>query len=657
MLVIIVMGAQYAFLYGVDFLFSGDGYLARLTGVSYQALDIGLLAWIVIYLGICSITFFVGRLLYRVIARNIAVKASTIGLVKILLTCVAFILVILYRGYILISSGAVVLSESECFDAAVGLFNEESGIGDLGVHGATYAYIMILSFIMRFLGDRVVSVLMLQIVIQIITIMLAFFVFNRLVNYTSGLVTVLFLGFSPLYTTKIFTSSPGCFVALLVVFSLFLISCFLKMNGGVFKGIIGAIIGLMIGYMIYMDLTVVLALVLWFFALMYEIGDPDKHNYLIPYIIMFLCIVIGFALSIGLDGGFNIDGIDIAAQTWLKVTLTTQAPEYSLVDASLGLSCLIQCMILVGVAAMTILGTIGRNRVEYEFPWILMLLCAITPMTCIGFLHDNTFPLIAYTALAGAGISAMFHLPAETDDEEEEDEDEEDEDNDNADDVRKRAHEQSTVEALLLTPSNDVEGRSDNNDDGIEYMTLSDVKPKADDNTDETSSGMDMTDETVSGQDQAGDGIEYEELEEIKPQLTSDNTELQAKTEEEEVLPESISWASIKALDDDAEDIFDDEEDELVLSSKDKDFDVVVEGGGFVTEEVYEPETDDDNDEKSEELKQVDELPGMIPNPLPLPPKKEQKTIDFDRDLDEDSYEDEDMEWDVNDSDDDDFDI
>ena len=651
MITIVVIGAQYAFLYGIDFLFAGENnYLAELVSISYKALDVGLLIWIVIFLVVCIVLFLILRAIVQSIRKKHEPKPSTIGLIRILLVCAVFISAIIYRGSILISSGAVILSDSTFYEAAAGLFTDSAGIGDLAVHGASYIYLMLLSFVMQFLGDRVVAVVLLQIVIQILTIILVFTAFKRLVNFCTGFIAALALTVLPLYTSKIFTSSPGCFVALLVVFAIYLISLFMSIKGGALKIVSGLIIGLIIGYLTYMDILCVVALVVWFFALMYEIGDEERHKFLAGYLLLLLGVVIGLALSLCMDGGFDPDGIDIAVRTWVKVNTINIIPEYALIDPALGLSCLIQCMVMVGVGSWTILGTLGRDHVEYELPWILMFIFAITPMTRIGYLHDNVPALIVYLVLVGAGISALFAERAEEPEEDEEveieDETPESEDNPANEVVFESLEEPAAESAPAPAPAPATAPLS-----GPEPAVVS-APVSADDFND----------------------VEFEELEDEKsaaPTHTSAPApaptpapapvpvkapEPEPETTEEEVLPTSISWASIKALDE--------EENSLDILEDD------------IREEVYipnpesEPEPDDEPGQTSEmtekeipeydpETTQVDDLPGMIPNPLPLPAKKKQSEMDYDLDDEDFDDEEDDLDWDDLDGDDsdDDFDI
>ena len=635
MITIVVIGAQYAFLYGIDFLFAGENnYLAELVGISYKALDVGLLIWIVIFLVVCIALFMILRAIVQAVKRKHEPKPSTLGLIRILLVCAVFIAAIIYRGSILISSGAVILSDSTFYEAAAGLFADSAGIGDLAVHGASYVYLMLLTFVMQFLGDRVVAVVLLQIVIQILTIILVFAAFRKLVNFCTGFIAALALTVLPLYTSKIFTSSPGCFVALLVVFAIWLVSLFFSIKGGAIKIVSGIVIGLVIGYLIYMDILCVVALVVWFFALMYEIGDEDRHKFLTGYLLLLLGAVIGLALSLCMDGGFDPDGIDIAVRTWVKVNTINIIPEYALIDPALGLSCLIQCMVMVGVGSWTILGTLGRDRVEYELPWILMFICAITPMTRIGYLHDNVGALIVYLVLVGAGISALFAERAEEPDDEDEEIEDEDEDPTGEDDpanevVFEPLDEQVPEPAPAPIPAPAVKPAPApapavkpapapvDNFDGVEFEELSEEKPAP------APAPKPAPVPATTSKPAPAPAPKPEPAPAPEPETT-----------EEEVLPTSIPWASIKALDE--------EENSLDILEDD------------IREEIYIP-----NPELDPETTQVDDLPGMIPNPLPLPPKKKQSEMDFDLADDDFDDEEDDLDWDDldDDEDDDDFDI
>lgn len=674
MIAIVVMGAQYAFLYGIDFLFAGDGVLAQLVGISYTALDVGLLAWIVIYLGICVAVFLIGRAVARLLSEHIGISESVKGLIRILLTCAVFIGAIIYRGVLMITSGAVLLTDSTYYDAAAAMFTDGTPLGDLAVHGASFVYIMILTVVMQFLGDRAVAVVLLQVVIQIITIMLTFAAFRRLVNFCTGFTAAIILTISPLYTAKIFSSSPGCFVALLVLLGIYLISLLRRIHGGVIKSLCGVVFGLIIGYLIYMDVFAALALVVWFFALMHEVGDEESEKYLPAYLLVILGAIISLGLSLGLDGGFDPDGIDIAVRTWMKVTSSHIVPEYALIDPALGVFCMIQCLIMVGFGAMTIMGTVGRRSIEYELPWIMMLICALTPMTRTGYLQDNTLSLIMYCMLAGAGVSSMIYTGDDYEDDEDDDEDDDsDDDGSGSDEIE-----------IEILPEDDIE-------------TI-DIGEKEDGTKKDTAAPAAKPEPASKPEPSTKPEPEPAPASETEPKATSEPEPAPASKPEpepapaakpepepepepeEEVLPTSIPWAEIRKLD---------EEDSDDIESY------------FVTEEVYDPdeeagsETSGDEEDGAEtsgseeepgpgpesetgraaepgpmmkavdlSTTQVDDLPGMIPNPLPLPPKKAQVKIDYDLD-DDDLDEEDDLDWgrldddDIEDVDDDedDFDI
>ena len=693
MITIVVIGAQYAFLYGIDFLFAGENnYLAELVSISYKALDVGLLIWIVIFLVVCIVLFLILRAIVQAIKAKHEAKPSTVGLIRILLVCAVFISAIIYRGSILISSGAVILSDSTFYDAAAGLFTDSAGIGDLAVHGASYIYLMLLNFVMQFLGDRVVAVVLLQIVIQILTIILVFAAFRRLVNFCTGFIAALSLTVLPLYTSKIFTSSPGCFVALLVVFAIYLISLFMTIKGGAFKIVSGLIIGLIIGYLTYMDILCAFALVVWFFALMYEIGDEERHKFLAGYLLLLLGVVIGLALSLCMDGGFDPDGIDIAVRTWVKVNTINIIPEYALIDPALGLSCLIQCMVMVGVGSWTILGTLGRDRVEYELPWILMFIFAITPMTRTGYLHDNVPALIVYLVLAGAGISALFAERAEEPDEEEEevedDESSEDEDNPANEVVFEALEEPETVSASEPAPGPAPAPAS--TEAPTHAPAPSQASAQAPTHTPSPAPApasapvpvtavmdddADFTDHKDGASDGHDNGLDKDNwAKKISPD-DFDDVEFEKIDDdaEQEVLPTSISWASIKALDDEdnspkeIEDIRDLLEDDIREEVYIPDQEPAHESGqDFEKESGSDVKTGHDAVKAAEEkpaydpeTTQVDDLPGMIPNPLPLPAKKKQSEMDYDLADDDFDDDEDDLDWDDLDGDDgdDDFDI
>ncbi|MBQ8945408.1 MAG: hypothetical protein IJ058_01190 [Lachnospiraceae bacterium] len=748
MIVLIVMGAQYAFLYGIDFLFAGeDSYLAQITSVSYTALDAALLIWIAVFIGICFGVFFLFRAISKAIHKKLRGKKNVINIIHILLACLVFLSGIFVRGYMMLSdSGAVILTDSTYYDAAAAMLEGEyTNAMELSVHGASHAYIMMLYFIMQFVGDRAIAAVLLQIIIQVITMILVFTTFKSFVNYTCGLVTSLGLALSPLYTSKLLSSSPGCFTAMLVVAAMYLVSCVLRTDGKQLKTVLGLILGLIAGYLMFLDMSVILCLIPWLFCLIYEVGDPEKKGALVSYLLMPCGMLLGLVLSLIIDGIIGVGGVAYAAENWLNVITSTALPEYSLLDSTSGAAGLIQCLIMVGFASMTVMGTVGRDRIEYELTWILMFACAITPLTKIGYLHDSMTSFIMYMALTGAGVSAMLHVRTRSD------RIAKTEAGQHTDTPGQPAAvpvsqpatafaqipqpvpavkpapasfaEPAPVPAAYPAPAPSAEpvpvpAAKPAPASAVNPVPVPAAYPAPAPSTEPApvpivnpteapmpepvpSPGYKTVPQASDTEvDSDSDGIIFESLDEIAP-AGSDRSEQIT----------SIPWASIRDMDDDDPlSILKDTEtgEDTVLTSGNRNYDVVVEGADFVTEEMFMPEEDEEDSEPEEKetenistdpgptdpeparefdrsTMQVDDLPGMIPNPLPLPKKKPHVEMSYDRDFDDfddgpdgndrDDYNDDfddlkddfddtgdEMDWDLNDDQDiddgeDDFDL
>ncbi len=721
MIVLVVMGAQYAFLYGIDFLFADENsYLGQFAAVSYTAMDTALLIWIVTFIGICVGAFFIVRAISKAIYRRVRTRKHVVNIFQILLACAVFLIGILYRGYLLMStSGAVILADSTYYDAAAAMLEDDyAAFSELSAHGGTHAYLMLLDFAMRFVGDRMVAAVLLQIVIQVVTILLAFAIFRHLVNYTCGLVTALGLSVSTLYTSKLFTSSPGCFIAMLVIVSIYLVSCLLKSEGGRIKIVLGAVFGLICGYMLYLDASVILCLIPIVFCLIYEAGNPEKKGFLPAYLLMIGLMAVGLGLSFVVSGGFDPGEIAYSAQNWLDATMSTLLPEFSLMDNSAGDTAVLQCLIMVGLSAMTCMGTVGRDRIEYEFPWVMMFVAALTPLTRIGYLHDNTTSLIIYMMLTGTGVSAMTHVmtradrivvPAPAAEEVLLNEDGTpsetgiiyeslDENEYPADagtypelsDAQGGGFDANGYPAEAGAAGEDFDAGAYPELTGMQDGVFAHAEPETFEAAVEEDAGTyaetviedaaeeaeirdaketseadyaEHADNALHGASEAvivPDDDAGESGDQVEPETMADDREsgvedVQTVIIGEEELPTSIPWASIRDLDDDDSlNILKDEEtgEDTVLTSGNRNYEVVVEGADFVTEEMFMPDEDEEEsgqasgadvaaDARSQEFDrrtmQVDDLPGMIPNPLPLPKKKAYSEMDYDLD-DEDVF-------------------
>lgn len=649
MMVTVIMAVQYAFLFGIDFLLASDSeMLSKMIGGNTMTYDIVLLGWIVLFLAGTVGIYFALWGICNLIQKKCHLKPMLAGVLKILFWIIILISAMFIRLYLTAAPGIIALNDSSYYDAAVLAVTEDANLNMMGVHGASFVYLGILSFVMRLLGTRPIAVILVQIVIQMLTILFVGAFMKRVFGYAAGMVTAILMAFLPLYTDKIFSATPGCFVALLFSFSIYLISVFRFMRNNVWRRIFAVILGIAIGYCIYLDVLSAGSLLVWLFAFIHELGDKERKKVVAPYLLVLLGVVIGVALSFAIDGAFMPEGFVIAAQSWWKVTYTSQLPEFSLVDSLLDNLCVPLCMGISGIAIFSLYDFFRRDRIEFELIWIMVMVFAATPMTKLGYLHDSTFSLIIYLIYAGVGFATIFKASSKKktavdaavnqiikmeEQEAAETTDESDEDVE---------AEELEYEVLDYEEADEEEPEEEEPEEEIDYSKITSVKDLPFWNEDDSRGPED--------DDICDDPLDQEVADVIKSKKTTNEDNGEAESEN---------------ITDSGET---EEQKDLVIHMKEG-YSIVLEGVEDFAEETYQEESEDDKPENIEpeevqaempenksklkgSLVQVDDLPGMIPNPLPLPPKKAHSEINFNESVEED-----DLFFDVDITDDDDFDV
>lgn len=137
-------------------------------------------------------------------------------------------------------------------------------------HGVSYLYVLMLSGFFSFLGNSMGAAMLLQIVLQILSMLLGYWLVKTAAGRLAGCVTLLLLAFSPVFVEKIAVINPECLFLLLYLFGL---SCVVFYGRAVLKdrpgwrNVFAAILpGALIGILAYFELSVVT--ILFFFTVL-----------------------------------------------------------------------------------------------------------------------------------------------------------------------------------------------------------------------------------------------------------------------------------------------------------------------------------------------------------------------------------------------------
>lgn len=364
--------------------------------------------------------YFLLRRLFDSIGRKCEISAHTKSLWEIFIVLSLFFAGLLYRVAFCFrnSSG---ITETSYYQLAT-VKTEE--IAEPIVHGASYLYTMCLSFAFSFLGNKIIVGILLQILIQMVTILLAFFVVRRMAGRIPACITMLVLSVSSVYVEQILTMTPESLFFALYLMGIFLVGGYVKndCSGRSRKpsAVWGALLsGFTIGFLAYLD-AVAFTLVIFLFGLMTGVrasepkrkrrgNDAGRRSAGFSMLLILTAIVAGalsFAGMLALNAYSYYTEIGTMAETLLTFYRTNFRTDYVLYHTEYSV---VECLILVFLAAFLILAFWNRRKVQNVSPWLcLILLLAPTPLTAKGALPYQVYSIFLWSVLAGIGVQQSF---------------------------------------------------------------------------------------------------------------------------------------------------------------------------------------------------------------------------------------------------------
>ncbi len=324
-----------------------------------------------------------------------------------------FLTGLLYRIYLYLHSTSDMIAITQYYhDATL-----KAGVGVEPItHGASYLYTLCLSLVLSFLGNKAGAAVCLQIFLQMITILLAFFSVRKIAGRIPACVAMLMLAVSSVYVGQIFILTPESFFFLLYLAGLFIIGSYMKIycrgNFPVAAGIAGAIFsGIALGILCYLDaisLTLVFLLPTMFTGLQKQVKNKFLH---VKISASFLTVILssgGLALmgAFAVDAFYSHEEIETAAETWFLLYRNHVKADYIFYQTNRSI---IECLILVVPATFLIMAFWNRRKEQNASFWIwLMFLLAPTPLTAIGVLPYQVFSIFIWSVLAGIGLQQSF---------------------------------------------------------------------------------------------------------------------------------------------------------------------------------------------------------------------------------------------------------
>lgn len=282
-------------------------------------------------------------------------------------------------------------------------------------HGIGYLYVACLSVVMSFLGNKILSAMFLQAVLQIISLVLGYLVIRKSAGRLPACVALIYLAFSSAYVSRIGVIDPECFYFLFYLLGMYLIVSIVKnycRNDYVksFAVWVFMLLGIVLGLLIYLDIR---SVTLLFFLTGIFTGKKEEDEELPPIHVGQNILVFGVAeifCVLTFFAAFLVDALCYGTEYMAE--LSAWGNFY--LSKSWGgiLACMEQFMkdfpvnILLIMAASFLVFEFKRSGKEQNYTlWILLCVCtAPTPMTGYGVLPYGTISLFIWCVLAGLGL-------------------------------------------------------------------------------------------------------------------------------------------------------------------------------------------------------------------------------------------------------------
>lgn len=360
--------------------------------------------------------------LLRVVSRKVRTKytiqAHTLTMLEAFVVAFCFVFGTLYRIQAAVFSGLDYYFldwdclETKYFEMAVVRAGE--GIAPM-THGMGYLYVLCLSVIMSFLGNKIMSAIFLHLILQVLSLIVCYLVVRKSAGRLPACVTLVYLSFSGAYMSRIGVIDPECLYFLFYLLGMYLIVSVVRnycRNYYVksFAVWIFMILGIVLGILIYLDIR---SVTLLFFLVGIFTGKKEEdedlptitvgQNILVFGVVEVFCVLAFF-------GSFLIDALGYGTEYMTE--LSAWGNYYLSEFWGSVLACMDQFMldfpfnILLIVTASFLVFGFRRSGKEQNFMlWILLCVCtAPTPMTGYGVLPYGTIALFVWCVLAGLGL-------------------------------------------------------------------------------------------------------------------------------------------------------------------------------------------------------------------------------------------------------------
>lgn len=366
-------------------------------------------------MGLLVLIFFLGRWVVRLLTKNNSRKETPSVKRKVLLAILeGIILLCVMAGAFSIRYAQMLhtlewkLADDFYYELAMIKINDT--LPSLQ-HIGSYVYIYVLSFVMRILGNKVFSAVVLQFVLQMVTILFLYFGMRRLAGVIPAVVSSVVFAFAYSNRSLLFEADAQCLVfflfAVAVYFTAGLFELYRKDVGSarlVFRIILAALFS---GVCCFLEPYCMMILL---FGIALGLQDSEWYNgktkacLFLSYIIA--TIAVGFVFFTITAVAHDVD-LAMVISDWFAVLKDAKAIHYALYFQEDVFRTTLEGVVLACLVFLNLPGYHVWDTAK-QIPFLILLALAPVPFCTMGTLEYDLFSLWIWAALAGIGLQLML---------------------------------------------------------------------------------------------------------------------------------------------------------------------------------------------------------------------------------------------------------
>lgn len=286
-------------------------------------------------------------------------------------------------------------------------------------HGVSYLYVLMLSGVFYFLGNSVGAAIFLQIVLQFISMFLAYHLMKAASGQFAACSVLLLMAFSPVYVERTASITPECLFLLLYLCGLAAVVFYARAvlsDQPAFQNVFMAVLpGIAIGVLTFLELSIVT--VLAFLAVLFigergekQAGEPWKN--ILRLLLAIVSGAAGFFISVAIDAAASGVSLERSLDVWRYPYLQTFGPLFHLGELY---GNVLFCGVLILAASFLIYEFSKSRKVQDCSPWLFFCIIS-TPFLLweVWTVEISNLALFFWSVAAALGIkNCVFGKKAE----------------------------------------------------------------------------------------------------------------------------------------------------------------------------------------------------------------------------------------------------